>query len=114
MVRHHKKAGRLCLCTGWGGLRALLLNHWMVVVGWGLVWSVAGFALMGMDKRKAKRGHWRTAEKTFFVVAILGGAAGTVLGMQVFRHKTKHWYFCWGLPAILLVQVGLVLWLVLV
>ena len=42
----------------------------------------------------------------FFLIALLGGAAGGILGMYAFRHKTRHWYFKWGLPAILLLQLA--------
>ena len=71
--------------------------------------SLIDFALMGVDKRRAKRAEWRVPEKTFFLVALLGGAAGGVAGMWVFRHKTRHWYFKYGLPLILVLQgVGVV------
>jgi uncharacterized membrane protein YsdA (DUF1294 family) len=72
-----------------------------------LVINLLAFALMGIDKMKAKRGAWRIPEKTLFLVtALLGGLGGT-LGMKVFRHKTKHWYFKWGFPALLAVQIVL-------
>ena len=72
-----------------------------------LVINLLAFALMGIDKMKAKRGAWRIPEKTLFLVtALLGGLGGT-LGMRVFRHKTKHWYFKWGFPALLAVQIVL-------
>ncbi len=64
---------------------------------------------MGWDKRQAKRGGRRVPERRFFLLALLGGAPGGLLGMYAFRHKTRHWYFRWGLPAILLLQLGL-LW----
>ena len=69
--------------------------------------------LMGFDKARAKQGGRRVAEKSLFAAALLGGAAGGILGMYAFRHKTKHWYFKWGLPAILALQLGLVIWLAL-
>ena len=72
-----------------------------------LVINLLAFALMGIDKMKAKRGAWRIPEKTLFLVtALLGGLGGT-LGMKVFRHKTKHWYINWGFPALLAVQIVL-------
>ena len=70
--------------------------------------NVTAFALMGVDKRRARRGQWRVPERTLFLPALLGGALGGTLGMRTFRHKTRHWYFKWGLPAIALVQLGLV------
>lgn len=50
-------------------------------------------------------------ERTLLLVAALGGAAGGVLGMYTFRHKTRHWYFKYGLPALLLAQLVLAAWL---
>ena len=66
--------------------------------------NVVAFMLMGFDKRRAKRNAWRIPEKTLFGSALLGGSIGAIAGMQVFRHKTKHWYFVWGMPAILILQ----------
>ena len=80
-----------------------------ILLLWCLGLSVLGFFLMGYDKLQAKRGRRRVPEKSLFSVALLGGAAGAVLGMYLFHHKTRHWYFKWGLPAILLLQLGL-LW----
>ena len=86
--------------------------------GWGtvlLVWLAAinlvTFAVYGIDKAKAKRGAWRMPEKTLFLLPLLGGSLGALLGMRVFRHKTKHWYFVWGIPLILLAQLALAVWL---
>ena len=69
--------------------------------------NLLAFALMGIDKAKAKRGSWRIPEKTLFLAAALFGALGGTLGMKVFRHKTRHWYFRWGFPALLAVQLVL-------
>lgn len=76
----------------------------ILLVWLGLV-NALDFALMGIDKRRAKRGAYRVAEKTFFLVALLGGTPGAILGMHLFHHKTRHWYFRFGLPALLAVQV---------
>jgi len=67
--------------------------------------NVTGFFLMGVDKNRAKRGAWRISEKTLFGCALLGGSLGTTIGMHVFHHKTKHWYFKYGMPMILVIQV---------
>ena len=69
--------------------------------------NVVGFAMMGIDKSRAKRQAWRIPEKTLFMCAIFGGSFGMIVGMNTFRHKTKHWYFKYGLPAILVVQMVL-------
>ena len=76
-----------------------------------LVMNVVGFAVMGIDKYKAIKGKWRVPEKTLFLLSILGGSIGTWAGMYAFRHKTKHWYFVIGMPAILFIQIALVIYL---
>ena len=73
--------------------------------------NLAGFILMGVDKSRAKRDAWRIPEKTLFLTAILGGCVGAIAGMFFFHHKTRHWYFRFGLPAILVVQLVAVGWL---
>ena len=72
--------------------------------------NVVTFTVYGIDKRKARRGAWRVPEKTLFLLPLLGGSVGALLGMKVFRHKTKHWYFVWGIPIILLAQTALAAW----
>ncbi len=76
-----------------------------------LVMNAVGFAVMGMDKYKAIKGRWRVPEKTLFLLSMLGGSVGTWAGMYAFRHKTKHWYFVIGMPAILFLQIALVIYL---
>ena len=70
--------------------------------------NLLGFALFGLDKRKARRGEWRIPERRLFLAAVLGGSLGAWIGMYVFRHKTKHWKFRVGIPGILLIQCLLV------
>ena len=70
------------------------------------------FILYGVDKRKAQKGAWRVPEKTLLLLPLLGGSVGGILGMQTFRHKTKHWYFKWGIPAILLLQIALAVYII--
>jgi uncharacterized membrane protein YsdA (DUF1294 family) len=65
---------------------------------------------MGIDKSKAKHHAWRIPEKVLFFVSLLGGSIGTWAGMYIFRHKTKHWYFVAGMPAILLLQIVVGIW----
>lgn len=69
--------------------------------------TLLGLGSMYVDKRKARMHKWRIPEKTLFLIALLGGSIGSNLGMYLFHHKTKHWYFVWGMPLILLVQAGL-------
>lgn len=61
---------------------------------------------MLVDKRKAKKNLWRIPERTLFLSAILGGSLGCIAGMYTFRHKTKHWTFTIGMPAILILQMA--------
>ena len=60
---------------------------------WILVWTILAFALMGIDKWKAKREAWRVPEKVLFLSALAGGSIGALAGMAFFRHKTLHWSF---------------------
>ena len=82
-----------------------------IVIGYLLVANMVGFAIMGIDKSRAKRHAWRIPEKILFLASLLGGSIGTWAGMYAFRHKTKHWYFVVGMPAILLLQVAGGYWL---
>lgn len=84
---------------------------WQLLGLYLLVINLTAFALMGADKRRARRGAWRISEKALFLPAVLGGALGGVLGMRAFRHKTKHWYFRFGFPLLLLLQLGGLIWL---
>ena len=70
------------------------------------------FCAMGMDKRRARKGQWRLSEKALFLPAVLFGALGGVLGMRVFHHKTRHWYFRFGFLLLLVVQVAALGWFV--
>ena len=70
--------------------------------------NIFGFIQMGLDKRRARRHVWRISESWLFGVALIGGSDGSILGMRFFHHKTKHWYFVWGMPAILVLQAILI------
>lgn len=72
-----------------------------------LVVNLAAFVLMGVDKYRARHDQWRISERMLFLFPLLCGSLGGVLGMQVFHHKTRHWYFRYGLPLILVVQLVL-------
>ena len=75
------------------------------------IMSLTGFLSMFIDKRKAIKGKWRIPEKTLFLISILGGSIGSLIGMKLFRHKTKHWYFVVFMPAILILHIALVIFL---
>ncbi|MBE6908191.1 MAG: DUF1294 domain-containing protein [Ruminococcaceae bacterium] len=87
--------------------RAIL---WIITV-YAAAMNVAAFAVFGMDKRRARKNAWRVPEKTLFLLALAGGSLGAVCGMCAFRHKTRHWYFRYGLPAILLAHCALLAWI---
>ncbi len=72
-----------------------------------LLINAAAFALMLVDKRRAKRNLWRIPEATLLWSAVLGGSVGALLGMYAVRHKTRHLKFTLGVPLILAAQVGL-------
>lgn len=69
-----------------------------------LIINALGFALMLVDKLKAKKNRWRIREATLMWVAALGGSVGSLLGMYTFRHKTQHLKFTLGIPLILAAQ----------
>lgn len=74
--------------------------------------NVLALLVYGWDKLCAKRrGARRVPEKALFLLALLGGSVGAIAGMYLFRHKTRHWYFRYGLPLILLAQLALCAWL---
>ncbi len=70
-----------------------------------LIMNIIGFLSMGIDKKKAKKNQWRIPEKTLFLIAIIGGSLGSIIGMQFFRHKTKHTSFKIGMPCIFILQL---------
>lgn len=67
--------------------------------------NAAGLLLTGIDKRRAKRHAYRIPEATLFLIAIAGGSIGCIIGMYVFRHKTKHPSFVVGMPLILAAEL---------
>lgn len=78
---------------------------WKAVAAYLIVINLVAFALMGIDKHKAKKKQWRISERTLFLSAAIGGSIGAMYGMHLFRHKTKHKSFLFGMPAILAIQL---------
>mgnify|MGYP000229229662 CR=1 FL=1 len=74
--------------------------------------NVIGIAIMGIDKQKAKRGRYRISEKTLFITATIGGSIGVKAGMELFRHKTHHNKFVYGIPAIIILQLALLVYFI--
>ena len=86
--------------------------RWALPLGYALIINLVAFIAMGVDKARSKKENKRRIpEKRLFLLALIGGSVGAVWGMFHFRHKTRHWYFRWGLPAILAAQAALLLWL---
>lgn len=79
---------------------ALILTIYLACI------NLAAFTAMGADKRRARRDAWRIRERTLFLLAIVGGSVGAIAGMYAFHHKTRHWYFVIGMPAILVLQLA--------
>ena len=75
-----------------------------------LIVNVLTFLLYGIDKWKAKRSRWRIPESVLLGMAAVGGSVGAWLGMRVWRHKTQHKKFRYGVPAILVAQIVLLVW----
>ena len=80
---------------------AIALAIYFVVI------NIVTFVVYGVDKSKSKKNKWRISEKTLILLAVVGGSVGTILGMNVFRHKTKHLKFSVGVPIIIALQVVL-------
>ena len=72
--------------------------------------SIIAFIAMGVDKRKAKQHKHRISEKTLWILALVGGAIGSYLGMIFFRHKTKHLNFRIGFTLLAVVKLTLLFW----
>jgi uncharacterized membrane protein YsdA (DUF1294 family) len=89
------------------------MNNWIMV---GAVYAAAinitAFTMMGFDKKRAVRHGRRVPEKRLFAAAALGGAFGGYIGMKIWRHKTKHRSFNVGFPALLIVQIVILVWLI--
>lgn len=77
----------------------------LLLAGYYILINLIGFFVMGIDKRKAVKHTFRIPESTLFIIAAIGGSLGSILGMYTFRHKTRHWYFVYGMPAILILQI---------
>ena len=80
----------------------------LILIIYILAVNLLGFFIMGIDKQKARKRTFRIPEATLFTIAIIGGSIGSIIGMHLFRHKTKHWYFLFGMPIILILQIALV------
>lgn len=82
-----------------------------MILGYLLLINAAAFTLMLADKLKAKKNLWRIPEATLLTCAALGGSVGMLIGMYTVRHKTRHLKFTLGVPAILIAQLAVAVWL---
>lgn len=82
-----------------------------ILAGLIIVMNLAGFLIMGMDKKRAKNNDYRISERTLWTIALLGGAIGATAGMNHFRHKTKHAQFKYGLPVLAVLEIGIFIYL---
>ena len=74
--------------------------------------NITTFIMYGIDKLKAKKGRWRIPESTLLLLAIVGGSMGAWCGVRVWHHKTLHKKFKYGIPLIMAIQIGLLLYLI--
>ena len=88
------------------------MNSFDIIILYAVAVNVISFIMMGVDKRKAIKRAFRIPESTLFILAIIGGSIGSIPGMHLFHHKTRHWYFLYGMPVILALQIILILTLV--
>lgn len=79
-----------------------------ILVAYTFFINVISLANMYIDKQKAIKGQWRISEKSLFLMAIIGGSIGIMMGMKLFRHKTKHLSFKLGIPSIFILQIVLI------
>lgn len=82
-----------------------------IAISWIAFVSIWTFITMGYDKRQAKRHQQRVSEKNLWLLAVTGGGIGAYLGMQVFRHKTRHTSFRVGFLMLALLDLALLLFL---
>ena len=76
-----------------------ILFYYLILV------NIIAFITIYIDKKKAIKHKWRIKESTLFLLSIIGGSLGTLLGMYTFRHKTKHKKFTFGIPLIMILQI---------
>ena len=82
-----------------------------IILGYLLAVNITSFLLYGIDKYKAKKSKWRISEATLLLMAVIGGSIGAWAGMRLWHHKTMHKKFKYGIPLIIIMQIGLVAYL---
>lgn len=89
-----------------------VINEFGMIGLYYLCMNIIAFILYGLDKKYAREGRWRIPEKTLLSIAMIGGAAGAWIGMQTFRHKTKHLSFRVFVPVFIVVHVGIIAFMI--
>ena len=84
------------------------MNSLQLITAYLGIINIIAFIFMWSDKQKSKKHAFRTPEAVFFVAALMGGSVGSIAGMYLCRHKTRHWYFVVFMPLILIAQLALV------
>lgn len=87
------------------------MKIWMWIGCYLVIINVVTFMAYAMDKRKARKRKWRIPEKTLLFLAVIGGSVGALLGIHILHHKTKHLKFTVGVPVVLMIQIGAILYL---
>lgn len=85
-----------------------IVNEYGIIGIYYICVNIIAFILYGLDKKYAREGRWRIPEKTLLGIAMIGGAAGAWIGMQTFRHKTKHMSFRTLVPLLAVVHVWII------
>ena len=80
----------------------------LAVLSYLIIMSIILCIFMYVDKSRAIAHEWRISEKSLFTLAFLGGACGGVLGMYLFKHKTKHNAFAFGFPLLAAIQIFII------
>lgn len=81
------------------------MNAVSVLILYLVLVNFLGLYAMYTDKMRARKRAFRIPEATLFAIAFIGGSIGCIIGMYLFRHKTRHWYFVYGMPLILILQI---------
>lgn len=82
-----------------------------IIIGYALIINVITLLMYGIDKWKAKHGKWRIPEATLLIMAAVGGSIGAWTGIKLFHHKTLHKKFKYGVPAILILQLAIIVFI---